>query len=237
MDAPEDAGGRASPSDARRPHRLRRLTLTLALALIGAGVVATLSHAQVRRTGTNGVPLNGFVGTIAGAHTICQDRERIPAGTSAIRIGLTAFSQSAPPPPVHVVVASGGVTRASGSTGARWAGPFQLAVPLRPRPLRELEGSVCMRTPAGRQQYALVGVGAVPGFSATADGQSLPGRVHVEYLAPGTRTWWSYLPTLGARIGHGHAWSGPSVALLLALLMLTPIALAAWQLVRGAERR
>jgi hypothetical protein len=224
------------PDDERGRRRRRRVVLAICFPLLAAGLVATLSHAAARRTGTNGMPANGVVAVAApGSGTICQQDEWIPSGTAAVRLSLIARSHALPPR-LAVVLSDGDVAHRSSAAGARWDGDTSMVVPLARTLRAEIAGgSICVSAPAGgSEQYGLLGV-ATAGEAATATGRALPGRLHVEYLAAGEQSWWSFAPTLARRVGRGHAWSGPSVALLVALLMLAPIVLGAWQLSRGAR--
>jgi hypothetical protein len=234
VDASDEAG-HAMPDDRRERRRRRALTLAVGLVLIAAGLVATLSHAAKRRTGTNGMPAKVLLGTTPGAGTICQAGERIPADTAAVRVALVGDARIAPR--VAVALTRADAVLATGAAGARWerTGALRSAVvvPLG-QPLRGAAfGSICFRLRGGAAlQYGLLGVQTVPGEGATEDGRELPGRLHLEYLAAGERSWWSLAPTLARRLGRGHAWSGPSVGVLLLLLALTSIGLCAWQLSR-----
>jgi hypothetical protein len=167
----------------------------------------------------------------SGPRTICQAGEQIPSGTAAVRISLVANG-----PAPSVVVSSGDGTSVSGSGAHAHAEGSMVVVPLARQLRRDAEGDVCVKLPAGPQRYGLIGTATDPEFAATEGSEPLPGRLHLEYLTAGTHAWWSSVPTFVRRLGRGHAWSGPSVALLVALLMLAPIALAAWQLTRDEGR-
>jgi hypothetical protein len=45
-------------------------------------------------------------------------------------------------------------------------------------------------------------------------------QLHVEYLRPGSRSWWSLLPSVFRHLGYGRAPSGGWVAFLVIVLML-----------------
>lgn len=233
MDAPHGAGAEAAtPDDSRVRRRRRRITIAISVALLAVALVATLSRAHEPRTGTNGIPARVGVAVTSGPRTICQTGEQIPSGTAAVRIAMVGSGGA--PPSVVVSDAEGRSVR-SGGARARWE-RSAVVVPLA-RPLRhDAEGDVCVKLPAGPQRYGLLGTATTPEFAATEGAEALAGRVHLEFLTGGTASWWSSVPTFVRRIGRGHAWSGPSVALLVALLMLAPIALAVWQLTREEGR-
>jgi hypothetical protein len=222
--------GRGLSDRARKRRRARRLTLAVGLVLIAGGLIATLSGDAERRTGTNGIPATVFLGQVTAGNTLCQAEERIPSGTAALR--FTAVSTSHAAPQLTVTLARGGVVQAK-SSDARWDGDDAIVVPFA-RPLRAgAFAEVCVRLRAADPRpYGFMGVRTYLGEGASQDGQPLAGRMHLEYLSAGSGSWWSFVPTIARRLGRGHAWSGASVALLAVLLMLTPIAVSAWQLSR-----
>jgi hypothetical protein len=222
--------GRGVSDRARTWRRARRRTLAVGLVLIAGGLAVTLAQDAKRRTGTNGLPATVFLGQMTAAETLCQVGERIPDGTAALR--FTAVSTSHATPQMTVTLARGGVVQ-SESSDAQWDGNDAIVVPF----ARPLEAGalteVCVRLHAAEQRpYAFMGTRTYPGEGASKDGQPLAGAMHVEYLSAGGGSWWSFVPTIARRLGRGHAWSGAPLVALTVLLMLTPIALSAWQLSR-----
>lgn len=220
----------ASGDDRRARRRARRLTLAVGLASVAAAVVATLPHAVERRTGTNGLPAKVFLPPAAARDTICQSGDRVPAGTAAVR--LRAIGRPHARMPIALTLSGEDGVQDVG-TAARWDGAGAIVVPLR-QPLRsDTIADVCVALPGGRSQLiAFKGVPIAADQGATRNGAPVAGRMHLEYLAAGDASRWSLLPSVARRLGRGHAWSGPSVPLLVVLLMLAPIALSAWQLTR-----
>lgn len=229
MGASEEASGEVS-TGARKRRRARRWAVGLGLALIAAGLAATLSTAAEHRTGTNEMPARAFLGVTPAPATLCQADERIPAGTASLRFSAKGDSHAVPG--LTLTLEQEGALLAK-SADARWEGNDALVVALA-QPLRAgVVADVCLRLHAsGDRRYAFKGTATYPEEAATSGGQALPGRMHVEYLSADSGSWASFVPTVARRLGRGHAWSGPSVALLAALLMALPIALSAWQLSR-----
>jgi hypothetical protein len=229
MGSSEEAEREVSCGERAR-RRTRRRTLAVGLTLVAAALAITLSRGAEHRTGTNGLPARGFLGVTATPATLCQTGERIPAGTAALRFSAIASSYAAPRLTLTLAQVGGGEAT---STDARWDGRHALVVAFaRPLPSTTL-ADVCVRLHAsGNRTYAFKGTATYPEEAATSGGQPLPGSMHIEYLADGGGSWWSFAPTLVRRLGRGHAWSGASVALLAALLMLASIAVSAWQLSR-----
>jgi hypothetical protein len=227
---PSEEAGREVSCDERVRRRMHRQTLAIGLVLIAAAVAVTLSRGAEHRTGTNGLPARAFLGVIETPATLCQTGEHIPAGTATLRFSAIASSYAVPRLTLALTQVGGG---AATSTDARWEGRHALVVAF-PRPLPSaMLADVCLRLHAsGDRRYAFKGTATYPEEAATSSGQPLPGSMHIEYLADGGGSWWSFVPTLARRLGRGHAWSGASVALLAALLMLTSIGVSAWQLSR-----
>lgn len=232
MEASTRVGG--THAAARRGGRRAAAIATLAVGALAVGIAAALSHAEVRRTGTNDVTLKGTVATLHAGHRVCQQGERLPAGTATL--ALTATRRGTPRPGLTLTLLDA-ATHAPVAAGTATVWRDQTAtVPLRPRSVRERAVSVCLRmrdpgTAAGAA-VTLFGGPASGVQSATVDGAQLGGRLRLDYLQAEARSWWSFAPTVVRRIGFGHGRSGPAGALAAALLLLTSIALAAWLLVR-----
>lgn len=208
-------------------------TLAVAALVVASALAATLSHAEVRRTGTNHVIVEALIGTLSGTHEVCQRGERIPAGTETIRVSLVPGSE--PDAEVTLAVeANGGAAAVATARGHRWDGNTALLT-LSPRVTRDVVGRVCMtiRTPR-QQEVGLFGRYDDTAPSATDGRQTIGGRLRFDYLQAGSASWWAFASTVIDRLGLGHAWSGTSVALLAVLLMSTSIGLAAWLLVRSS---
>ncbi len=205
-------------------------TLAVCALVLATGIAAALSHASVRRTGTNDVVVAGVVDTLRGAHRLCQDDELLPAGTGALE--LTVTGRGHPAMAVELLDTATGAPVAAGTTDA-W-GVASATVPLHPRIARDRDVHVCvgLHAPGAGAAAMLYGAPAAGAQSATDDGQRLGGRLRIDYVSSGARSWASFAPTVVARIGRTHAWSGTPVALFAALLTLLSISLAAWLLVR-----
>ncbi len=205
-------------------------TLVVGAVVLAIGLAAALSHASVRRTGTDDVVITAIVGRLHGAHRLCQGEERIPAGTAGLRMALVPGSE-----PHAAISASVGTEAGTVATASdvRWDGDSIVAT-LRPRIRSDVAGQVCaqIRTRTRGGEVGVFGRPAEAPLSATADGVPIQGRMRVEYLQPRAESWWAFAPTVIRRIGLGHAWTGSSTALAAAFLMAISILLAAWLLVR-----
>jgi hypothetical protein len=204
----------------------------VATLLLLAFLALTLSHAAVRRAGTNGVWLSGEVpGLLVRAHTpVCQDHELLPAGTASLQIPLRG-----PRRPVLVTLRRGGrlLARASAPIVTARGAPYgQLRVPVT-APAHDLAGvEVCLRAPAS----VVLLTGAPPPddgiarVGATAIGTSFP----VAYLQGHRSSWWAFAGTIADRLALGRGdWGGRWVVVLLALLVLASLGLTGWVVLRA----
>ncbi len=72
-----------------------------------------------------------------------------------------------------------------------------------------------------------------PPAEATFGGtKPLPGRISIEYLQPGRRSWWSLALSVARRLGLGRAAAGTGNALLVLALALAVLTLSSWLVVR-----
>lgn len=165
--------------------------------------------------------------TSSGHHTACQAGEVLPGGVSAMRVSLWGFLGSR----VHVVAFQDGRVLTEGSHDANWTSD-SVTVPLRPLRHSASNVVVCVAIgPSSEPVYllgsstpktvaaVLAGGGIKRPHGVRADGQPLNGRLVIEYLAPGNRSWWSQLLPVARRMGLGRAYSGTWIALLVALMM------------------
>jgi hypothetical protein len=208
-------------------------TLATGLTLLAIALVATLSQAAPRRLGTNQIQTEEVFGATRGGGTFCQRYEQIPQGTGAIRISLFGV-RGERAPPVRAVVADGTRQLARGALPASRPGPSELIViPLRRVVAHDATGRVCLTLGTGGQ-LGLVGQATASKYAARSGGNALSGRLRIEYLRPGSESWWSFASTVAHRIAIGHPLPGSPAMLLVVLLTLASIALGSWQLVRRA---
>lgn len=220
---------------AARPAAGRRAaiaTLAIGALLLAAGLAATLSHATVRRSGTNDVTVKGVVGTLRPGHQACQ-QELIPAGTAAVRVSADVSAHPFAPLAMQVLDLGTGASLAGGIASARPAAAT--TVTLHRALAHDADVRICLRlstsaSRAGAQLYGSLVDPQEPG--ATDNGNSLPGRIRLEYLRASRTSWWSFAPTVIERLGRGRAWFGSAAAAIVALLLLTSISAATWLLVR-----
>jgi len=204
---------------------MRRVTLTLVLGLAGVAcaIGLTLAHAPTTVARTNRPPgqPEQEIASSRESSRYCQADETLPRGTSALRVWLDA----AYGPRVTVEVSAHGRRIASGQRGSGWIGGA-VTVPVTPLARTISEASVCVSFDA-RDETVIAQGNPTPAASATRDGtEALAGRLWIEYLRPGSRSWASLAASTAQRMGFGRAAPGIWVVFAALALMAAVLALA-----------
>ena len=72
--------------------------------------------------------------------------------------------------------------------------------------------TVCASFALAHETLTLFGERTPTAIGAREDGQPLAGRMWIEYLRPGTRTWASFASSVVRDMGLGRAWDGTWIA-------------------------
>lgn len=155
----------------------------------------------------------------------CQAGETLPRGTSAIRISLGASIG----PHVRLLVSAGGHAIRGGEQDSGWTGRV-VAVPVRPLSRTVAGVTICASFVPAHETLVLSGKPTPAAIAARADGQPTRGRMWIEYLRPGTRSWASLTSSVVRDMGFGRAWSGSGIAFVV-LALLAAVAVLASRLV------
>lgn len=209
----------------RRHHTA--VTLALGFALIAAVLVGVLVQTPEQVISTNSITVAGALGDFQQDTTVCQADERLPASTVALRMSLIAYAG----PAVSVTVSHEGRILASGHHNGGWISG-SLTLSLKPPVSTPTDAKICLTRNPVALPIILFGNTTPPAFAATVNGTPLPGRMRVEYLAAGRRSWLSLAKHVARRLGLGHSPSGTWIVLPLAALMMISIALGTWLLIR-----
>jgi hypothetical protein len=200
------------------------------LALIALALVVTLSRAPAVTAQGGVLPEAQFVATTSPASG-CQQGETLPAHTEAIRLGLFAITT----PEVGVKVFSGPRLLTAGTLPAGWSGEGA-TVPVDrvfDHPMSPV--TVCFSVWRVNGSVQMVGRKTSGPEATVGGGQPLPGRISVQYVQPGHRSWWSLALSVARHLGLGHASTGSGNALLVAALAAAVIALSSWLLVKDVR--
>ena len=134
-------------------------------------------------------------------------------------------------PRVSVRVSERGRLLASGRQIAGWAAG-SVTVPVKPLARAAPDATVCFTVGRSYKPISLLGDQTPPARAAVAYGKPLAGRVRIEYLRPGARSWWSLASSVATHMGLGHAGSGATIPVLAGALALAVVALAVWLALR-----
>lgn len=191
-----------------------KVTLGVGIALIAIVTAYTLTRSPPRVVRTSSLGQATVATTIADA-SFCQTGEALPAGVSGIRLTIWAFFGAN----IHVTVSSGSRTLTAGRRGPDWTGST-VTIPVTPLSHAVSPVKVCVDVAPNSEVLYFSGAEAPASAAAVAStGEPLAGRIGIEYLAAGNRSWWSRILGVARHMGLGHALTGTWVVLLIAALM------------------
>ncbi len=202
-----------------------RVTMLLGcgLVVIATAVGLVLSRPPLVRAGESSTSLIPFADVHREAE-LCRPGERLPEGTSALRLGL----ESALGPHVTVRVLAGSRLLTTGELAAGWTGKV-ITVPVKRVRSPAANAKICVRLRLYNEYVAFLGAPTAPAVGDTLNTHKrLPGTVRVEYLRLGRRSWWSLLSTVTRNIGFDRAQNGAALLGALLALMLAAVALTVW---------
>jgi hypothetical protein len=212
-------------------RRAKTLTIYAGLAIIAAILAVVLSESPPKVLAANSTKAEPVAASGNGGIAACQPYERLPPGTTAIRLALAAFLG----PRVKVKILSGGHIVASGERGSAWSGHV-VTVPLRDALHTTSAVTVCFATVPVRDELIVYGSRTRQAIAArTSHGGVLEGRIKLEYLGAGTTSWFSLATAVARHMGLGRAWSGIWIAFFVATLTLAATVLACVLLVREPD--
>ncbi len=210
------------------------VTVLLGFVLFAAVGAFSLTHAPPRLVRAGGPePETTLTVTISNG-VICQNDEVLPAGVSAIRLSTWVFFGAR----VHVIVYSGSHIVTQGRKGPDWTGT-SVTVPVAPVDHATPNTRVCLAigpnservairgnyTPARQSAMIFKHGGPTPKRNPKNE-LGIGGRMTIEYLASGRRTWWSRILEVARHMGLGRPFSGTWIALLIAALTAAAALLA-----------
>jgi hypothetical protein len=203
----------------------------LGFVLITSVLLVVLAQAPRVLISTNYVSTEQALGPFARGAMVCQAGERVPASTTALRISL----EGQVGPAVYVTLSHGQQLVSGGHLNAGWVSDSP-TFPLQPPVATPVDAKICLTRGPGGMRVELAGNATHGALAATVNGRPVSGRMRVEYLARGNRSWLSLAKHVARRLGLGHAPAGTWIVLPLAALMATAVALGAWLLMREASR-
>jgi hypothetical protein len=210
------------PQSAGSTVRRVRVALAVGLLLLLVALAVVLSQSPLTVAGANSVPVIRRILIVPPGGTACTPAGTLPAGTSAIRLSM--FGNAGPH--VQLTARSGPEVVASGERAAGWGITESLTVPVNRVGEERPNTEVCVKLGPGIEPVAFNGA-----LGRNATNPEVRG-FRVEYLQPGSKSWWSRASGVAERIGRGHAPSGTWIVFLLIALMIAVAALAAQLVIR-----
>jgi hypothetical protein len=205
-----------------------RVALGAGFAVMAGALLLVLSGSPATVASSNKVP--GTETAIASTNrsaSYCQAREQLPARTSAIRVWLDAAAG----PRVALTVSAGGRVLTSGVRGSNWIGS-SVTVPVKPLPHTIAGTTVCVSFQLHDEIVIVQGKAAAPAVAAYTGSGPLAGRMWIEYLRPGKRSWLAQAREVVRRIGLGRDPAGAWIALVALAMLVGAVALASRLLMR-----
>jgi hypothetical protein len=194
------------------------MSLAAGLTLTGIALVATLARAPLATIGANPIPAKEFIEVEEkGKLSNCQPAGKIPSGTTAIRIGIEGLDYS---PALTVKVLQGSRILREGHQPAGGVSAPTVTVPVGRFSHAVSGASICPTVGPALEPVRYYGM---PARSNAQGNQLQTAALHVEYLRPSGKPWWSSLSSIAYRMGLGRAPSGTWVAFLALLLAIATI--------------
>ncbi len=205
-----------------------RITMVAGLALLAAGLAIVGRGSPPTVTLASSAPVDAKLGFSYGPDGVCQGGEVLPVGTSAIRLLIHSPMIG---PRVSVEVFEGARVVARGTRESGWTAGV-VTVPVRPLARTTPAVSVCFTFARSPWLVGLTGTLTSPTTAARYEGQALAGRVGIEYLQAGHRSWWSRVRSIARQMSFGHAGGGIWIPLLVLALIVSIGGLSSWLVVQ-----
>ena len=199
-----------------------RSAIALGLTVILVAIAVVLSRSPIAVIATNSVPLRQAT-SLFKKTTRCQNGGKLPAGTTAIRLSLSANIG----PALSLKAYSGSRLLTQGSVRAGWGVDETVTVPV--TPLTHAVGNPLICVAVGTP-FETVQVNGTELASTSAGFAGV--ALRMEYLRPGDHSWLSLASSIAQHLGLGHAAPGTWIVFLSLALVGTLIALVAREISR-----
>jgi hypothetical protein len=200
-----------------------KVALAVGLALLSIALALTLLQSPIGVARTNRIPgkAEETIASTDHSASYCQSQEVLPRETAAVRIWLDAAAG----PRVRVLVSSRGQRVTGGERGSNWTGS-SVTVPVRPL-ARSISGAtVCVSFSLRDETVVVQGTTTTAALAAHDGPEALAGRIWIEYLRPGRRSWAELASEVARHMGFGRAAAGTWVVFAALALIVAIAALA-----------
>ena len=205
--------------------------MTVAKGVVVAGALAflvaacvVLTHSSERLSGTNLAPNGAYIEGLGNGQEACQGEELLPADTAALRMTIGTYGKPGPALTVTFMGPDGRLL----TTGGLKQGWHEGVVRIPIRHVSEATAGTrfCLRN--GGAPIALAGDAPDPGFQLQVAGKTIESqRLRLDYMRPGSESWFALVPTIVHRFGVAKAgWVQGWAWLAVVVLMLTAVVLA-----------
>ena len=210
-----------------------KIALAAGIAITGIATARVLSESPLTVLASNSIPVTEALALPWSNPSVCQAGERLPAGTVAIRLSVAAVVG----PAVRVTAVSGSHIRASGEQQSGWTGNT-VTVPVRRVAETVSPAEICFAADPSSEAVGAFGSPTSPQAAArTSHGEAFPGRLRIEYMTTGHRSWLALASLVAGHMAFGRAWSGKWVVFLVAILMLVVAVLVSQLILRELGRK
>jgi hypothetical protein len=198
------------------------IVLVLGLVLLVAALAITLSDAPPSVLAASPVVVDRELEVSSRSLSACQSGELLPRGTAAMRLSISGIYG----PQLSVTASSKGKSVTAGERASGWTEEV-VTVPVNPVARTYADAKICFALARGAGVARLDGQITPDSLAAReGSGQTLPGRVRIEYLGRGY-SWWSLASSVAARMELGRAAGGLWIVLVAIALMVVVALLAA----------
>lgn len=198
------------------------VALAVGLTAIGIGLIVVPTQSPPVVAGTNSIPGKNYIELEEKIKlSNCQPAGSLPSGTSAVRLGIEGLYFS-PAATVRLVTGSHVLTEGQHIAG----GPSAPTVTVPVKQLAHVVNGARICTTVG-PAFEPIRFYGIPNRTSVSPTNPLQQAVlHMEYIRPGTRSWWSSTSSIAYHMGLGHVPSGTWTVFLVIVLMLAVIAVA-----------
>jgi hypothetical protein len=187
-----------------------RLGLAAGLAATAVALGIVLSRPPLVVAGSNGVAANFAITFTRGNEQVCQPGGTVPDGTDAIRVSLSPNIG----PHVGLKLTAGSKVITEGTRAAGWGVDETVTVPVKR----------VAHTTAGTRICTTIGP-AVEGVQVNGEQAEEPNgrrtyRLRMEYLQPGSGSWFSRASSIATHMGLAHSPTGSWPAYLAIVAMI-----------------